>query len=60
MPAQWFYSLSGQMLGPYTALEMKQLAASGQILPTSRVQRKGRPKAVIAQNVKGLFLPAAN
>jgi GYF domain 2 len=58
--AQWFYSLDGRtMIGPCTADEMKQLAATGQILPTHRVQRKGRVKTVMARNVKGLFLPAA-
>jgi GYF domain 2 len=56
VPTQWFYSLDGQkMLGPRTSLEMKQLAATGQILPTYRVQRKGRTKTVMARNVKGLF-----
>jgi len=45
------------MLGPYTSLEMKQLAFTGQILPTYRVKRKGREKSVIARNVKGLFRP---
>jgi hypothetical protein len=57
---QWFYSLDGQpMLGPYTSVEMKHLASAGKILPTCRVQRKGRVKTVMARNVKGLFLPAA-
>jgi len=60
MSSQWFYSLDGQMmLGPCTSLEMKHLAATGQILPTYRVQRKGREKTMMARNVKGLFLPAA-
>jgi hypothetical protein len=60
MPTQWFYSLDGEMMrGPCTSLEMKQLAATGRILPTSRVKRKGRVKTVLARNVKGLFIPAA-
>jgi hypothetical protein len=46
------------MLGPYTSFEMKHLAFTGQILPTSRVKRKGRKKTVMARNVKGLFRPA--
>jgi hypothetical protein len=59
MASQWFYSPDGQkMLGPCTSLEMKQLASSGRILPTYRVQRKGRATTVMAKNVKGLFLPA--
>jgi hypothetical protein len=60
MPSQWFYSMDGRMmLGPCTAVEMKRLAATGQILPTYRVRRKGREKTVMARNVKGLFAPAA-
>jgi hypothetical protein len=60
MPTQWFYSREGEMMrGPCTPLEMKQLAATGRILPTSRVKRKGRVKTVLARNVKGLFPPAA-
>jgi len=60
MSTQWFYSHDGQMmLGPCTSLEMKHLASTGQILPTSRVKRKGREKTVMARNVKGLFRPAA-
>jgi hypothetical protein len=47
------------MIGPCTSLEMKQLASTGQILPSYRVKRKGRVKTVIARNVKGLFLPPA-
>jgi hypothetical protein len=60
MPVQWLYSSDGQrMLGPCTSVEMKHLASTGQILPTYRVQRKGREKTVLARNVKGLFRPAA-
>jgi GYF domain 2 len=60
MPSQWFYSQDGRtMHGPCTSVEMKQLASTGQILPDYRVQRKGREKTVMARNVKGLFLPAA-
>ena len=57
---QWFYSPDGQtMLGPCTSLEMKHLASTGKILPTHRVKRKGCAKSVMARNVKGLFVPAA-
>jgi hypothetical protein len=57
MPTQWFYSLDGRtMIGPRTALEMKHLASTGEILPTYRVQKKGRKKTLMARNVKGLFL----
>jgi hypothetical protein len=59
VPTQWFYSLDGRMmLGPCTSLEMKELASTGQILPTYRVRRNDRKKTVMARNVKGLFGPA--
>jgi hypothetical protein len=58
MSVQWFYSSDGKMMvGPCTSLEMKNLASTGQILPTYRVRRKGRAKTVMARNVKGLFRP---
>lgn len=58
MSTEWYYSHDGRMmLGPCTAREMKRLASMGQILPTYRVQRKGREKTVLARNVKGLFAP---
>jgi hypothetical protein len=60
MASQWFYSQDGRtMLGPCSSVEMKQLASTGQILPTYRIQRKGRAKTVLARNVKGLFIPNA-
>ena len=46
-----------RLVGPCSAVEMKHLASTGKILPTYRVQRKGRAKTVMAQNVKGLFQP---
>lgn len=59
MPSQWFFSSDGRtMLGPCTSLEMKHLAATGRILPTYRVRRKGRGKTVTASRVKGLFGPS--
>jgi hypothetical protein len=61
MASQWFYSQDGRiMVGPCSSLEMKHLASTGQILPTYRVQRKGRVKTVLARNVKGLFVSTAS
>jgi len=58
MATEWYYSHDGgMMLGPNTAREMKHLASTGLILPTYRVQRKGRKKTVLARNIKGLFAP---
>jgi hypothetical protein len=57
---QWFYTRVGQeTLGPCTSRTLKQLASTGQILPTDMVRKEGMEKAVRARRVKGLFAPAA-
>ena len=59
MPSQWYYKQVGrEMVGPCTARELKQMASSGQLLPTDRVHREGMMKPVRARRVKGLFAPA--
>jgi hypothetical protein len=56
---QWFYTREGQeMLGPCTSRELKQLASSGQLLPTDSVREGGMEKAVTARRIRGLFAPA--
>lgn len=60
MPGKWFYKRDGgEMLGPYTSPQFKQLAATGQLLPTDRVRKQGMVKTVVARRVKGLFAPPA-
>ena len=59
MASRWFYTHDGQpRLGPFTAKKLKEMAASGQILPTDAVRREGKDKSVTANRVKGLFAPA--
>jgi hypothetical protein len=59
MPSHWFYWRDGDTTwGPFTSQQMKQLAATGELLPTDRVRRQGKEKAVRASRIKGLF-PAA-
>ena len=61
MASQWFYTREGQsMFGPFSAEKLKQMAASGQILPTDKVRRVGKDRMVTANRVKGLFAPAAD
>jgi len=58
MPKQWFYShCGGKVVGPVSSLELKNLAASGQILPTDRVRRHRMISPVQASRIKGLFVP---
>jgi len=60
MASKWFYKRDNQMmLGPFTAKKLKEMAASGQILPTDTVRRDGAEMMVTARRVKGLFPPHA-
>ena len=58
MADQWFYSHEGVRLGPYSARQLKELAASGGLLPTDTVWRQGTPQGVPAHRVKNLFVIA--
>jgi len=60
MAFKWFHQRYGQPLqGPFTAMQLKEMAASGQILPTDIVRREGAEMMVTARRVKGLFPPHA-
>ena len=55
---RWYFTRDGkQVQGPFTDTRLKQLAASGHLLPTDRVHRLGMDKAVRARRIKGLFAP---
>jgi len=57
---QWFYSHCGEkVVGPVTSRELKNLACSGDILPTDRVRRHPMVQPVTASRIKGLFAPSA-
>ena len=57
MASRWYYQREGQeMHGPCTPQEMKQLAASGQLLESDRVRREDMAKLMRAGRVKGLFV----
>jgi len=58
MADQWFYSHEGVRLGPCSARQLKELAASGGLLPTDTVWRQGTPQGVPAHRVKNLFVIA--
>jgi hypothetical protein len=60
MPRKWFYTRDRhEMIGPFTAKELKRLAANGELLPTDRVNKTGMQRTVLASRVKGLFAPPA-
>ena len=55
MANEWYYYDDALVKkGPYTAAQLKQLAAEGTILPTTRIVT-GDGKNSLARNVKGLF-----
>jgi ribosomal protein L40E len=53
--SQWYYARQGQRSGPVSAEQFKELASSGQILPSDSVWKKGMEKWVPAGSLKGLF-----
>jgi hypothetical protein len=55
MSAQWYYTKNGQRIGPVTDAELKQLAASGTILPTDQIWKEGMATWTNAGNLKSLF-----
>jgi hypothetical protein len=59
MSAQWFYTKNGQRMGPVTDAELKQLAASGTILPTDQIWKEGMSAWTNAGNIKSLFSNSA-
>ena len=56
MPRQWYYSHGKQkVVGPCTAAEMKELAASGRIMPSDLVRGGRMEHPIQARLIKGLF-----
>jgi hypothetical protein len=58
MAGGWFYAHEGDRLGPYSGERLKELAASGEILPTDTVWKAGVDEGVQASQVVNLFRPA--
>src|SRR5437773_2565578 len=58
MADQWYYSHEGVRLGPCSARQLKELAASGGLLRTDTVWKQGTPHGVPADRVKNLFAVA--
>jgi hypothetical protein len=53
----WYYSDDGKKkLGPYTFAEMRELAVTGKVRPTSKAWKVGMPLWLEAEKVPGLFL----
>jgi len=54
-PKRWFYSSSGQQIGPVSARQLKSLADSHQLQPTDLIWSEGMPDWRLASDTKGLF-----
>lgn len=53
--ADWYYAKDGQQFGPISSQQLKQLAASGGLVPEDLVFREGSKDWVAASTVQGLF-----
>jgi hypothetical protein len=51
----WFYAHDDNKIGPCSAQQLKELAASGRILPTDTVWKEGVERGVPARKVRHLF-----
>jgi hypothetical protein len=58
MADRWYYAHEEHKTGPFSGQQLKDLAASGQILTTDTVWKEGVETGVLARKVKGLFPPA--
>jgi len=56
----WYYAHDANRIGPFSALQLKNLATVGDILRTDTVWKEGVEKGVLASKVRYLFsIPAA-
>jgi len=56
MADRWFYAHEKNKLGPFSGLQLKALATSGEILPTDTVWKDDIERGVPASRVRYLFL----
>jgi len=54
----WWYSKNDERFGPHTAVELKEIAATGQITATDMVWKEGLPNWLPASKIKGLVSTA--
>jgi hypothetical protein len=57
---QWYYSQHDQMMGPVSSGELRRLAQTGELVPSSLVWREGMGEWAPAAKVRGLFADAAS
>jgi hypothetical protein len=54
---EWYYSRDTQKFGPFSALQLIELAQSGQIRPTDTVWKAGVERGMVAAKMSRLFAP---
>src|SRR5690349_14724632 len=58
---KWYWQRNGQVVGPLSSGQLRQLADKGQLHPVDLIHHEGARQWVPASSVKGLFnLPASN
>jgi hypothetical protein len=55
MPDQWYYKHDAEKLGPFSSVQLLELATAGKIQPTDTVWKAGIDTGVPAAKVKRLF-----
>lgn len=59
MEAEYFINRKGKTLGPFSMLQIRNLANIGKIYRTDQIKKKGGPWT-LANNIKGLLQPTNN
>ena len=55
MSVEWFCRISGEVSGPFSAHQLKELAQSGRLTPEDQVRQGADAVWITAERVKGLF-----
>ncbi len=59
-PQQWFVVRGEKQYGPFSSRRLRELAASGKVVPEDLVRRADMDRATHARRIKGLFPPPKN
>lgn len=55
MSDQWYVARNKQRIGPFSSAQLRQMASSGQLMPTEMVLQRGETKWCAAGALQGLF-----
>lgn len=55
MAERYFYTHGAAQHGPFSALQMRQFAAAGDIFPTDTVWKEGAVERILASQIKNLY-----